>query len=352
MSLATPITKLLGIRNPVMLAGMGNIAHSELVAAVSNAGGLGTIGGVFLTPKVLRKQIAEVKALLHDKENPKFGVDLLLPQVGGNARKTNSDYTKGQLPELIDVIIEERAALFVSAVGVPPRWVVEKLHAAGIPVMNMCGHPRHAKKALEVGCDIICCQGSEGGGHTGDIGTSVLVPECVDIVKGKKSELTGGPVYVVAAGGIHDGRGLAAALAWGAQAVWVGTRFVACDEAAAAKRHKKTLVNAQSSDTRRTLVFTGRPMRCIETDYIIEWDEKRGELQKKLLKEGKLPYTLDMEEAQRTGKTMSIAKTYPMLSGQVTGPIKDILPAKVIVENIVNEAIAVIKETSKLVSKL
>jgi NAD(P)H-dependent flavin oxidoreductase YrpB (nitropropane dioxygenase family) len=134
-AISTPLTELMGIKHPIMLAGMNVAAGPELAAAVTNEGGLGVIGGVGYTPKFLRQQIHEIKAKLNDKNAP-FGVDLLLPQVGGNARKTNYDYTKGQLPELIDIIIEEKAALFVSAVGVPPKYAVDKLHAAGIPVMN------------------------------------------------------------------------------------------------------------------------------------------------------------------------------------------------------------------------
>merc|ERR1712137_1395652 len=130
--LRTKLTDLLKITHPIMLAGMNVAAGPKLAAAVTNAGGIGVIGGVGYTPDMLREQIAEFKSFLNDKNAP-FGVDLLLPQVGGSARKTNYDYTKGKLPELIDIIIEEKAALFVSAVGVPPAWVVEKLHAAGIP---------------------------------------------------------------------------------------------------------------------------------------------------------------------------------------------------------------------------
>lgn len=105
-----------------------------MVSAVSNAGGIGVIGGVSYTPQMLREMIAEVKSTLRDPSLP-FGVDLLLPQVGGSARKTNVDYTKGNLDQLLDVIIEGGAKLFVSAVGVPPKWAVEKLHAAGILYM-------------------------------------------------------------------------------------------------------------------------------------------------------------------------------------------------------------------------
>lgn len=129
------------------------------------------------------------------------------------------DYTKGNLNALIDVIIEEKTSLFVCAVGVPPVEVVERLHKAGIPVMNMVGHPKHVKKALDVGVDLICAQAGEGGGHTGDTPASILIPACVDAVKGRISPLTGKPVYVIGAGAVYDGRSLAANLAWGAQAV-------------------------------------------------------------------------------------------------------------------------------------
>ncbi|KAJ3362116.1 hypothetical protein HDU91_003572, partial [Kappamyces sp. JEL0680] len=165
--------------------------------------GLGCIGGVGYTPNFLRKQIAEIKKNLASPDLP-FGIDLLLPQVGGNARKTNYDYTEGNLPELIDIIIESGAKLFISAVGVPPVWAVEKLHKNNILVMNMIGAPKHAPKAIAAGCDIICAQGGEGGGHTGEVATSILIPAVVDICKGHKSKLTGEPIYVVAAGGIAD----------------------------------------------------------------------------------------------------------------------------------------------------
>merc|ERR1711988_1155114 len=221
-ALSTPLTQLFNIKHPVLLAGMAGAAGPELAAAVTNAGGLGSVGGVGFTPDALRKTIKILKDDLVDKNAP-FGVDLLLPQVGGGARKTNKDYTGGTLPELIDIIIEEKAALFICAVGVPPKWVVEKLHAAKIPVMNMIGAVKHVSKALEVGVDIICAQGGEGGGHTGDIPTSILLPKVVEACRGKTSPLNGKPIMVVGAGGVFDGRGLASALAAGCSGVWVGT---------------------------------------------------------------------------------------------------------------------------------
>lgn len=127
----TAVQELFGLTKPIFLAGMNVAAGPELAAAVSNEGGLGVIGGVGATVEYLRDQCKKIKDGLVDKSAP-WGIDLLLPQVGGSARKTNKDYTKGELPELIDVIIEEGASLFVSAVGVPPKFAVDKLHAVRI----------------------------------------------------------------------------------------------------------------------------------------------------------------------------------------------------------------------------
>merc|ERR1719157_403461 len=161
---------------------MGAVSDGELAAAVCNAGGMGCMGGALMGVDGLRMNIKMLKEELVDKNAP-FGVDLLIPQVGGSARKTNKDYTGGHLPELIDIIIEGGAKLFVSAVGVPPKYAVDKLHAAGIPVMNMIGSPNHVSKALEAGVDILCAQGGEGGGHTGEVSTSILIPMAVDAVR-------------------------------------------------------------------------------------------------------------------------------------------------------------------------
>jgi NAD(P)H-dependent flavin oxidoreductase YrpB (nitropropane dioxygenase family) len=135
----------------------------------------------------------------------------------------------------------------------------------------MVGHPKHVDKALKVGVDLICAQASEGGGHTGDIPATVLIPACVDAVKGHKSPLTGKPVYVIGAGAVYDGRSLSANLAWGAQAVWVGTRFVASVEASAPKVHKDQILSAGYEDAVTTLIFTGRPLRVRRTPYVDNW---------------------------------------------------------------------------------
>jgi len=341
-TISTPVTKLLGIRHPVILAGMNIAASPELAAAVTNAGGLGVFGGVFYTPAIFRAKLTELKENLKDKSAP-FGVDLLIPQVGGNARKTNYDYTKGELPELIDITIEFGAKLFVCAVGVPPKWAVDKLHAAGIPIMNMVGSPKHVSKALDAGVDLICAQGGEGGGHTGDVGTSILIPMVVDLCRGRTSPLTGRPVHVVAAGGIYDGRGLAMALSLGADAVWVGTRFVACTESGSPQKQKNDIVKAGVHDTHRTLVYTGRPMRIIKNPYTVAWEEKRAPELKQLLQQGKIPVTHDQDMIQKkmSGELPDlpipegIREAFPWLCGQVAGAIHEVLPAKQIVEEMV-----------------
>ena len=219
-TLQTPLTQLLGIKHPVILAGMARTSGPELAAAVSNAGGCGVIGGLGYTPQQLQELVDELKSTMSSPTLP-FGVDLALPQVGGSARKTNHDYTHGQLDELIDVTVRNGARLFVSAVGIPPAHVIKRLHEGGVLIMNMIGHPKHAHKALKAGVDVVCAQGGEGGGHTGDIPNSILIPACVDVAKQYKSPLTGREAVVVAAGGIWDGRGLASSLMQGAQGVWV-----------------------------------------------------------------------------------------------------------------------------------
>lgn len=124
--------------------------------------------------------------------------------------------------------------------------------------MNMIGHPKHVKKCLEVGADMICAQGGEGGGHTGDVPTTVLIPAVVEMVKGKKSPMTGDQVQIVAAGGLFNGQSLAAAFMLGASAVWIGTRFVLSDEAGAPKAHQEAVKNSNFDDNIRTVIFTVR----------------------------------------------------------------------------------------------
>jgi len=274
---------------------------------------------------------------------------------GGSARKTNYDYTKGQLPELIDIIIEEGAKLFVSAVGVPPKWVVDKLHDHGILYMNMIGHVKHVKKCLDVGVDIITAQGGEGGGHTGDIATSILIPKVVDECRGHFSPLTGKPVQVVAAGGIFDGRGLAASIAMGAQGVWVGTRMIAAKEAGAPPRHQQAVLEASYNDTIRTIIYTGRPMRVRKNEHNTNWEENRQDEIKKLTSQGIIPVPNEVEQAAKSGKEISFKERMnyqPLLMGQCAAAVNEIKPAKEIIEEMVSDAVKILKGATARISKL
>ena len=349
-TITTPITELLGTRHPIILAGMNVASGPALAAAVSNAGGCGVVGGMNYTPAMLKEMLDDLKEGLVDKSLP-FGVDLLLPKVGEGARKTNYDYTKGQLDALVDVVIDSGARLFVSAVGVPPAWAVERLHKAGILVMNMIGAPKHVSKALDAGVDIICAQGGEGGGHTGDVPTSVLIPVVADLCRGRLSPLTKRQVPVVAAGGIFDGRGLAMALSLGAAAVWVGTRFLASVEADAPTRHKEGVLSAGYHDTARTLIFTGRPLRVKRNAYVDNWEEHRREEMREALARGQLPYQVDMPNSEAITQKQR-AQMEGLLMGQVAGAIDGLLPAADIVGGMMSQAVQVLRSNAAMLSKL
>ncbi|UZJ51180.1 hypothetical protein CBS101457_000500 [Exobasidium rhododendri] len=342
----TPLTELLGIAHPIMLAGMNVAAGPELAAAVTNAGGIGVIGGVGYSPKFLQEQIDEIKEGLTVKNAP-FGIDLLLPQVGGNARKTNYDYTEGKLPELIDIIVNSGAKLFVSAVGVPPTWVVEKLHKNNIVVAGIIGHPKHVKNVLKAGADMIIYQGGEGGGHTGDVPLSILGPRVVDLCRGHKSPLSGKPVVTVAAGGIYRGKSLAAALCYQSSGVWIGTRFVASTESGAPKAHKEAVITSTHETDVRSIIFTGRPLRLRNTPYIQKWEDQPGKI-KELTSKGIIPVYQDLENDDEEGTAEKGARERYLL-GKCAAVIDDIKPAKEIIDEIIAEAVEVLQETSGLV---
>jgi NAD(P)H-dependent flavin oxidoreductase YrpB (nitropropane dioxygenase family) len=241
--------------------------------------------------------------------------------------------------------------------------------------MNMIGAVKHVAKALEAGCDIICAQGGEGGGHTGDCPTSILLPKVVDAVRGQKSALTGGPILVVGAGGIFDGRGLASALAVGCSGVWVGTRFIACEEAGAGPLHKNKVVNSDYDDTVRTIIYTGRPMRVFKTPYVTDWEKNRQKDIQEMTAMGIPPFVKDVDpevfngagtgvgvlslgevltpEEKANGVQLSVREKRERgcyLTGQCAGAITDIKPAKDIVEEMVLQAAESLRASSSFVT--
>ena len=218
-----------------------------------------------------------------------FGVNIPIPDTSGKegTRKTNHSYHKGTIEEMVDILVDEKVPLFVSSVGVPPKWAVKKMKDAGMLLANICGSPYHVKKSLGLGIDIIIVTGTEAGGHSGEISTLVLLPECADLCKGK--------TIIVGGGGVSDGRGMTAMFALGAQGVWIGTKFLMSHEANTNVGLKKALLEAKSSDTLRSEIYTGRPARLLKTKHNLDWSQRETEM-RALLKKGKIPVYHELEK--------------------------------------------------------
>lgn len=216
--------------------------------------------------------------------------------------------------------------------------------------MNMIGHPKHALKAIEVGADLICAQGGEGGGHTGDIPTILLIPAVAEVLRGKISPFTGRQVALVAAGGMYNGQTLAAALMLGAGAVWVGTRFILSEESGASTFHQKALQDTGLDGIIRTTIFTGRPLNTQSTPYIQRWETERREEMLQLQNKGIIPLAHDMETKKDDDEVLDNA--HPVLMGRVAGLVRERLPAEKIVENMVEEAAELLEVGGKSVAKL
>jgi enoyl-[acyl-carrier protein] reductase II len=309
----TPLCDLLGIDHPIMLAGMGGVSYSEVAAAVSEAGGFGCLGAAGMHHDEMTREIRALKA----RTARPFGVDLLTAS------------PRDMVP-LVETICAEGARAFVAGLGVPSK-VVDLCHRHGVLVVNMCGKVSHALRAVDAGCDIVVAQGTEAGGHTGQIATLPLVPMIVDAVR----------VPVVAAGGIFDGRGLVAALALGAQGIWMGTRFIASTEARAHPRYKDRIVDIDETGTVVTRCYSGKTMRAIRTRYTDEWELKKDELQ---------PFPLQAMRATQDGVWNTLtgpeAGLDPerdcMPAGQSAGGIHEVKPCREIIADIVRQAEAVL----------
>ncbi len=242
----TRLTELLSIEHPVMLAGMGGVAYAPLVAAVSAAGGYGCLGASTMTSDELVAEIAEVRS----RTSAPFGVDLLTA-------------FPDDLERNVEILIEGGASSLVAGLGVPTH-LVERCHRAGVLVISLCGKVTHARRARDAGCDVVVAQGTEAGGHTGTVATLPLVPLIVDAV--------GADIPVVAAGGIFDGRGLAAALALGADGAWIGTRFIATPEARAVPGFKERIIESREDETVISRAYTGKTMRVLRNETTAHYD--------------------------------------------------------------------------------
>jgi enoyl-[acyl-carrier protein] reductase II len=305
--LHTSICDYFGIKYPILLAGMGGVAMHKLVAAVSSAGGLGVIGAASLSPDQMRTEIRLTRELT-DKP---FAVDLLAPI---------PDMMRPHMP----VLIEEKVRVFVAGLAVPSEFI-QTMHEHGMKVAVMCGKVHHGEKAQEAGADVVVAQGTEAGGHTGEIGMISLVPQMLRAVK----------LPVLAAGGIAHGSQIAAALMLGAQGVVIGTRFIATPEAQAAKTYRESIVKARDDSTMRTRGYTGKPCRVIRTPYAMEWERDPSKIQ---------PFPMQAQISQRNG-VMGYAgwredadpnRTF-MPTGQGAGLIHEIKPAAEVFDDLIRE---------------
>ena len=315
--LHTPICDLFGIEYPIFLAGMGGVSTAPVTAAVSNAGGLGILGGATMDAAMLREQIHQTR----DLTDKPFAVDLLAP-----------------IPDMIrpqiEVVFDEDIRIFVAGLAVPGEFI-DEMHERGMLVVVMCGKVRHAQKSEAAGADVVAAQGTEAGGHTGEIGGMALIPQVVEAVD----------IPVLAAGGLTGGRGLIAALALGAQGAIFGTCFIATPEAQAVDGYREALIAARDDSTVRTRSYTGKPTRAIRNERTDEWEAKANEIQDFPMQAGISGREGVMDYMGR-GTRFDPKRTF-LPAGQGAGMIHEIKPAAEVFADIVREAEETLRELTQ-----
>lgn len=367
------ICELLGIEYPILA-----FSHCrDVVAAVSKAGGFGVLGAVTYTPDELEIELEWIEDQVGDRP---YGIDVLIPaSLGGMDEVHDEDLAKidvkSLLPEehrkflddllerygvpplpedrgsrhglgglslpatLVDVALAHPIKLVASALGPPPPHVVEAAHGRGVPVAALVGTVEHAMRQKDAGVDVIVAQGTEAGGHTGEIGTMVLVPDVVSAVA---------PVPVLAAGGIASGRQMAAAMALGAQGVWTGSVWLTTEEAETHPVVKQKFLAASSRDTVRSKSRTGKPARQLRSAWTDAWEAPDSP--------GALPMPLQpllVEEALvRIGRSASAGnegatELVNYFVGQVVGSLKTVKTARQVVLDMVSEYADVISELAE-----
>ena len=304
MKINNRITKLFGIKYPIIQAGMVWVSGWKLASAVSNNNGLGLIGSGSMKPDLLREHIQKCRAAT-DKP---FGVNVPL--------------LRGDAAELIKVVIEENVKIVFSSAGHPGKFI-DELKKNNITVVHVVPSLKYALKAESVGCDAVVGEGVEAGGHNGadEITTFCLIPQLVDALK----------IPVIAAGGITDGRGILAALSLGAEGVQIGTRFAVTEESSAHSNYKKKVIEAKDNDTILVLKKIGMA-RMVKNDFtsIVHKEELNGADEEKLK-------SLLGEKRERLGIFEGDEQNGMMEAGQGAGLIKKILPVKDLLEKLIFE---------------
>ncbi len=359
--LHTVLCDMLNIEYPVLLAGMGptvgggvgGVAGADLVAAVSNAGGLGVLGAAGFPPDRLEEQISQIQ----DLTDRPFGVDILVPSntaqrpPKGERPKDPRDLLPAEqqqamesireglgLPEVrakradirlprftpqdqVDTIVGMKVPVLAAGLGNPAPFS-EQVHEAGGVVISLVGNVKNARRVADGGADIVVAQGHDAGGHTGRIGTMALLPQVLDAVS----------VPVVAAGGIADGRGIAAALAMGCVGVWCGTVFIPTKEANLDDFRKQRILDASEEDTRVTRIYSGKTMRNVTNELIEAWEDS-GSRALPMGLQGLLVADV-MESAKQAGREDLLMNA----AGQISGLLHEIRPAGEVLEGMVAEA--------------
>ncbi|HEY32091.1 MAG TPA: enoyl-[acyl-carrier-protein] reductase FabK [Dehalococcoidia bacterium] len=310
--LKTAVCDLFGIKHPVIQGGMAHLGTAELVSAVSNAGGLGIIGTGFYEPDWVRNQIHRTR----EKTSNPFGINIQL--------------RSPHIEPVTRIILEEKVPIVTTGAGDPAKYMPE-FKRVGIKVIPVIASVGAAKHVQELGADAIVAEGMESAGHIGETTTMALVPQVVDSIQ----------IPVIAAGGIADGRGLVAALALGAKAVQIGTRFACSEECIAHLRYKEKILEADDHAT----VITGRttklPLRSLKnslTEQFLALEEG-----------GATPEELNLFGQGRMylGLIEGDIDDGSLLAGQIAGLIKEIKPIRAIIEEIIAEAEAIIAELKK-----
>lgn len=299
----TKLTKLLNIEYPILQGGMAWVATHELAAAVSNAGGLGIIGAGNAPGDVIREEIRKANKLT----NKPFGVNVMLM----------SPFAE----DIVDIICDEGIPVVTTGAGNPGKYL-EKLKEHNVTVIPVVPTVSLAVRLERQGVDAVIVEGTEAGGHIGELTTMALVPQVVDAVN----------IPVIAAGGVGDGRGFLAALSLGADGVQIGTRFVCSTEAKVHINYKEAIIKSKDRDALVTGRSTGHPVRALKNKFMKEF----GELEKngasfeelELLGSGRLQLAVvkgDMDKGS-------------LMSGQIAGMISDIKPCKTIIDEIIESA--------------
>jgi NAD(P)H-dependent flavin oxidoreductase YrpB (nitropropane dioxygenase family) len=385
--LRTRLCDILDIEYPIILAGMGGVATADLVAAVSEAGGLGVVGAASMPADEIERQVRRIR----DLTSKPFGVDVLLPSGvarppagDGKEHATNGkeaaatsaqvdaspkrprDYLPGPYQEFIkkaegefglpergqdqdfsagirrigasdfskkqvEAILDLTVPVFAAGLGNPGPYV-EAFHEQGAKVIGLVGNVKNAKRLADSGTDVVVAQGTEAGGHTGRIGTLALIPQVIDAIA---------PTPVVAAGGIGDGRGIAAALAAGCDGVWIGTAFLVSREATWPDILKERILAATEEDTRVTRLYSGKTMRNINNPLIEYWESQKLDA---------LPMGM---QGIVSGEIMAGAREANRMellmnpAGQISGMLHESRPAKDIFADMVREASEILSEGLK-----